>query len=193
MDQIGNLSESFNASGVIRENGKVGYRNSSEVLLPAIYDDMKLMNYGELEKGTRVVVLFDGKWGIVCADGAGTWLVQPVYDYIGYPNRFTNVSKDGKWGVLNVVANELLIPVECDKVSDDNGFMFTNGIGMYEKDNLVGPITNDGQFTSAIFDEADFTGEGPVPVKYKEIWGYVNEKNMFTEDEDEAYYRYSLD
>jgi len=166
-----------------------GLKNAlGEVMLAPVFENMKLLSQKDIKKDDWIVAMQNGKWGVVLADGIGTWLVQPEYDTIGYPNNLTYVCKDGKWGVIELSTQELIIPLECDKIFADNGFMFINGIGYYEKDGKTGVITTSGIFTGAIFDEADGDPDGFVKVKFNGEWGFINEDNKFTTDEDEAYY-----
>jgi hypothetical protein len=157
-------------------------------MLAPVFEDMKLLSQHDIKKGDRIVVQQNGKWGVILADGIGTWLVQPEYDYVGYPNTITHVCKDGKWGVLNLSTLSFLIPPECDKIFVDNGFMFTNGIGYYEKDGKTGVISASGEFTGAIFDDVNGDPEGCVKVMLNGEWGFINKENEFTTDEEEAYY-----
>ena len=96
--------------------------------------------------------------------------------------------------MLNIRKNEYLIDPECEVVYDNNGFLFSNRIGFYKKDGLIGVIGDWGGFTAPLFE--DFGGEmdsGPVKVKYKGDWGCINKENEFTADEDDGYYFSSLD
>ena len=177
---------------VITENGKYGIKTpDGEVILPPLYDNFKKPMY--LKKGTRVVVEVRGKWGVVIADGTGTWLIKPEYEYIGYPNDIVNICKNGLWGVLNIATGEYLIPPECESVSNDQGFIFTNGIGYYEKGGKCGVIRDDGAFTEAIYDEVDGFPDEVVKVKYNGQWGYIDENNSFTTDEDSACYHFDVE
>lgn len=178
----------------ITEGNKIGLKTKEgEIILPPQMEDIRQLMDKEPGKGDKVVAKLNGKWGIILADSKGTWIIEPVYDYIGYPNNLTSVQKDGKWGVLDISKRDYLIPPECDKVWDDMGFMFTNGIGLYEKGGKTGVITESGAFTGAIFEEVEGEPDGPVKVKYEGKWGYINENNEFTTDEDKAYYHYHLD
>lgn len=172
---------------------KCGLNNAlGEMVLPPVFEDMKLRSNTDVSRGDWIVARQNGKWGVVLADVVGTWLIQPEYDFIGYPNNLTHVCKDGKWGVLDLSKGEYLIPLVCDMVHDDHGFMFINGIGTYEKDGKTGVIGHDGNFTEPIFEEVENEFEVPVKVKYNGQWGFINEDNKFTMDEDEACYFYEM-
>ena len=176
---------------LILEGGKCGLKSLlGEIILPVDFEDVKLLSSSIVEKGDRIVAQQNGKWGVVLADGEGTWLMKPEFDYIGYPNNITHVQKDGKWGVIDITKNEFLIQPECEYVNDDNGFMFINGISIYMKDGKTGVITSYGAHTKPIFEEVEFDPEGLVQVKYDGKWGFITEDNRFTEDEDEAGYWY---
>ena len=144
-------------------------------------------------KGVRVVVEVNGKFGVVIADGIGTCLIEPEYDFIGYPNDIVHVCKNGLWGVLNIATGEYLIPPDCESVSNDNGFMFTNGIGYYEKAGKLGVIRDDGAFTEAIYDEVDGFPDEVVKVKLNGQWGYIDENKKFTTDEDSASFYFDVE
>lgn len=185
---------------IIIRKGKFGLRTAlGEVILPPRFEGLNVLfirpkKVRELKMGDRVVACKDGRYGVVIADGTGTWIIEPIYDFIGYPNDLAHVCIGGKWGVLNIRKNEYMIEPECEVVYDNNGFLFSNRIGFYKKDGLIGVIGDWGGFTAPLFE--DFGGEmdsGPVKVKYKGDWGYINKENEFTADEDDAYYFYSLD
>lgn len=173
------------------EEGLCGLKTSlGEMVLPPVFE-VVCPTY-EVNNGDRIVVMQNKKWGVVIADTKGTWLIQPEFDYIGYPNALTQVCKDGKWGVLNITTGEYLIPLTCDKVFSEGGYLFVNGIGTFEKDGKLGVITQYGAFTQPIFEEVEFDDEAPVKVKLNGEWGYINEENQFSRDEEEASYFYEM-
>lgn len=179
---------------IIVDGEKMGLKTfQDEIILPPLFDNVCLLSHHELKKGDKVVARMKGKYGVVLADGTGTWIVKPEFDYIGYPNNLTHVCKDGKWGVLDISKGEYLISPECDKIWADHGFMFTNGIGVYEKDGKMGVVTDYGAFTEPVFEDIDGEPEDWVKVRYQGQWGFINENNEFTTVEDEADYRYSVD
>lgn len=139
-------------------------------------------------KGEKVTARNDGKWGVVVADGTGTWIVEPVYDFIGYPRNLTHVRIDGKWGVLNIPEGKYLIEPVCDSVVDYDGFMFCNGIGFYRKGGKYGVVGSWGSFTEPIFDDYEGVPEGAVKMMLNGKWGYVTEEGSFTTEKDEAHY-----
>ena len=184
---------------VIRKGGKYGLRTAlGEIILPPLFENLKLLSSrrgkaGELKKGDWVVAMKDGRWGVVEADGKGKWLIEPEYDYIGFPNNITHFLKDGKWSVMKISTRECLVK-DCDEVTTWNGFMFMNRVGTYKKKGKWGVIMDWGGMTKPLFDDVSGdTDDGPVEVKYDGKNGFINEKNEFTEEEDEAYYRYNTD
>ena len=189
------LFNSFDWSAqIFEENGKYGLKSAvGEVLLPAAFEDFMIMSGDVLRKGSRVVTQQNRKWGVIIADGTGSWMIMPEYDYIGYPNHLTPVCKDNKWGVLNIATGDYLIPLDCDMVHADRGLMFVNGIGSYEKDGKTGIIREDGAFTQAIFEDTDFDLEGPVKVMLNSDWGYINEQGNFTTNQDDDVWCFDLD
>jgi hypothetical protein len=173
---------------VFESNGKYGLKNAvGEIIVAPDYEDFMMLSSSDLQTGDWVVAQDKGKWGVLEVDGNGNWMIEPEYDYIGYPNPITHVRKNEKWGVLDINKNEFIIPLECDKVHADMGFMFTNGIAIYEKDGKVGVIIEDGRFTSPIFEDVD-EENGFVKVKHKGEWGYINQEGEFTTSEDEEEY-----
>ena len=170
------------------EGDFVGLKNAlGEVILKPKYEDINVFLGFETNRDDHVAVKHNGKWGVAIADGIGTWLIEPEFDHIGYPNQLMPVYKNGKWGVLDIKLKEYLIPIECDSISYDYGFMFINGLAVYRKNDKQGVINDRGEFTDAIFDEVDWA-EGSVKVLFNGEWGFIDEKNQFTLDEDEAYY-----
>lgn len=178
---------------LFEESGKNGLKNAmGEVIVPPLFEDFMTLGNHEIDKGEPVSTQANGKWGVVLADGKGTWLVEPEYDYIGYPNRLTHVLKEGKWGVLDIATNEFIVPLECDKVVDHDGFLFMNDIGIFMKDGKYGLVTPEGRVTRAIFDDIVDDCEGWVEVQYNGEWGYINEQGEFTDDMEQAFYAYDL-
>jgi len=196
-DELMNLMNSLDwDTEIIYDGEKCGLRNwRGEILLPPVFEDFGLLTgssgkYREMYRGEKVSAKKDGKWGVVIADGTGIWIVDPVYDSIGYPSNLTYVCLNGKWGVLNITEGRYLIEPVCDSIVDNDGFLFCNGIGFYRKDGKYGVIGSWGSFTDAIFDDYEGAPEGAVKVKYKGEWGYVNKEGSFTSDSEEAYYYY---
>lgn len=193
LDELEFLNSIDWSTDTFEENGKHGLINAKgEKVLPALFDDFLMLTNAEVEMGNRVVAMVNGKYGVVLADGIGkTWVLEPEYDYIGYPNSITHVEKDGKFGVFSFSEGRFLIPADCDIVYETmRGFMFSNGIGFYQKNGKQGVVCDYGQFTDAIFDEVEGDCEGWVKVRIGEEWGYIDENNQFTTDEDEASYYY---
>ncbi len=184
------LYDAYNWSPeLIKAGDKCGLKSLlGEVILPAEYDNVKLIDSTIVEKGDRIVAVQNSKWGVVIADGKGTWIVEPEFDFIGYPNDITSVQKGDKWGVLNISTGRFIVPLECDKVFDNNGFMFLNGIGYYMKDGKLGIITDEGDRTDALFDAVDPSPVGWVKVKYNNQWGFIDENDQFTDKPEDACY-----
>jgi hypothetical protein len=147
-----------------------------------------------LKIGDRVVTELDNKWGIITLDGnSGTWVVEPEYDYIGYPNSITMFRKADKWGVMNTNTKEWILPLICDKIYSSNGFMFVNGIGVYEIAGKSGLILDSGEFTEAIYDEVDLAAEDFSKARIGDLWGYIAEDGQLVQDPDEAYFYEYID
>jgi len=189
------LFNSFDWSAqIFEENGKYGLKSAvGEVLLPARFEDFMIMTGDVLRKGNRIVTQQNGQWGVMIADGTGSWLIEPQYDYIGYPQYLTPVCKDGKWGVLDISTGQYLIPPECDRLEHSRGLLFVNGLSWYEKAGKIGIIRLDGVFTEALFEDTEFEPEGPVKVKFNGEWGFINEKGNFTTDEEDDLWYFHVD
>jgi hypothetical protein len=176
------------SSEIFTEGDLCGLKNAlGDIILKPKYEDIKVFLQFETTKGNWVAAKQNEKWGIAVVDGEGSWLIEPQFDYIGLPNKFMPVYKDEKWGVLNLETKDYLIPIECDSISIDYGFMFINGLAVYTKNNKHGVINYHGEFTDAIFDDIDWF-EGSVKVSLNGEWGFINANNQFTLDEDEAHY-----
>lgn len=174
---------------LVKEGDKVGLKNLlGEVILPTEFENLKLVANTIVEKGDRIVAIQEGKWGVVIADGTGSWLVKPEYDYIGYPNDITNVKIGEKWGILNIATGEYLVPPECEQVFENNGFIFINGIGFFKIGEKLGIITEDGDRTEAVFEAVDPAPTGWVKVLHDGKWGFIDENDLFTEKIEDAAY-----
>ena len=169
------------------ENGLKGIRTEEgTILLPALFDD--ILETSLLQAGDLLAVKQNGLWGIARADGEGTWVHQPHFDYVGFVSNLTPVRKDGKWGVLNVETASYLIPLECDAVYLWAGHLFLNNTGTYIKDGKYGVIRPDGHFTAPIFEDVEAEYETLLKVKLEGVWGYLDANDQFTTDEDAAFW-----
>jgi hypothetical protein len=193
-DEYLDLMNSYDwGTDLIHDGDKVGLKTAlGEVILPPLFENFRMLTMQELKKDDKVVAMLNGKWGVIAADGIGTWILPPEFDYIGYPNNITHVCKDGKWGVYDLSKGEYLIPPECEMVYDNDGFLFCNRIGSYKKDGKYGVIADWGSFTEPIFEEVDMEPDGWVKVRYNGEWGFINEDNKFTAGEDDSYYSFDV-
>ena len=178
---------------VFEENGKYGLKSCiGKVLLPAKFDDFKALANVHIKEGQKIVAMLDGKFGILRADGVGEWIVSPEFNEIGYPNSITSVFKGDKWGVLNTETGEYIIPAELDLIYGGTSFMFTNGMAYFEKDGKVGVMNDVGEFTQAIFDEAEPNEHGVIVIKFNGKEGFIDKNGHYTEDEDDAWFMEEL-
>ena len=185
---IGNTQRDW-ANELFSDEDTYGIKNAAgEILLPPVFEDFMGVNGIELRKGDKVIAKRNGRWGVAIADGKETWLIKPVFHYIGFPNPVTHVRKGNRWGIINIVTGDFIIPLTCEMVYDNHGFLFNNGIGFYKKEGKIGVIREDYSLTKPIFEDFDPGPEGPVKVKYNGKWGYINEENSFTTELDEADY-----
>ena len=189
-DEIDFLN-SYNWSNEVFEvNGKFGVVNCvKEQMVAPNFEDFMLLSGKPLKLGDRVVAMQNKKWGILRIDGGnGIWELKPEFDFITCPNHFVACRKESKWGVLNTTTNEWLLPIELDEITLNDGFLFSNGVAFYGKDGKEGVILSTGEFTTAIFDEIEYDIDQFIKVRIGEVWGYIDEKGLFTEDEDQAYF-----
>lgn len=193
-DEHINILNSFDwSTQVFMEDDKYGLKSAlGIVILDADYEEFQMLSSTEFITGDRVVAKQNDKWGVLVIDGPGSWLIEPEYDYIGYPNNLTHVKKGNEWGVLDIEKKDFLLPLGSGKIEAHSGFMFTNGIGVYEKDGKYGVIVDDGTYTDPIFDKVDDEPFGLVKVRLNKIWGYISKNRQFTENKDEvsATFRY---
>ncbi len=192
-DEYADLCRAFDwSAGLFVGNGLYGLKNAAgELLLPPLYDEFMHLDGQFLKPGDRVVACFNGSWGIVVAGQPLKWLVDPIYDYIGYPDDIAPVFIQGKWGVMNIPEGRYIIGPKCEEIYADKGKFFINGIGFFRKNGKFGVITDLGRHTQPVFDDADMVPSGWVKVKYKDSWGFIDENDQFTLDEYKAFYAFN--
>jgi hypothetical protein len=174
---------------VFSENGKYGLASADgSVLLPAVFDDFKLLSGFTIRAGQKVVARLGDKYGIAIAGTEGEWLIEPMYDDIAFPNMITAVKKGEKWGFLNTQTLEMVIPVELDTISNGHSFPFVNGVGYFQKDDKWGVILEDGTYTAAVFDEAEPNDSGVIEVRQGNVSGWIDQKGQLTTDENDAWF-----
>jgi hypothetical protein len=180
---------------LVEQNGKYGLINCiGEQLVSPNFENFQMMSGHDMRIGERVVAQLNGKWGIITLDGGeGVWVVEPAYDYIGYPNTLTSFQKDNKWGVMNIATKEWILPLVCDKIYGANGFLFVNGIGVYEIGEKSGLILDNGEFTEAIYDEIDLVAEEFSKARIGDLWGFIAKDGQLVQDPDEAYFYEYID
>jgi hypothetical protein len=194
-DQHLNILNNYDwSTSVFQEGDMYGLKMWDDaILLPAEFDNFKTLNSEELNFGYRVVANINNKEGVVLPEKNGwSWLLNPEFDYITYPNDIVAVKKGEKWGIYCFSKTKYLIPIECEMITIHSGFLIMNGIGQFKKDGLWGIISDSGEYTEAIYNEVEDDIEGPVKVKLGEKWGYVKEDLTFSENEDDAYFWYSM-
>ena len=194
-DQHLNILNNYDwTTSVFQEGDKYGLKMWDDtILLPAIFDNFRTLTSEELHFGDKVVANLNGKEGVVLPKENGwRWLLNSEFDYITYPNDIVAVKKGEKWGIYCFNKTNYLIPIECEEITLHSGFLFMNGIGEFKKDGLWGIISDSGEYTEAIYSEVEEDIEGPVKVKLGEKWGYVKEDLTFSENEDDAYFWYSM-
>lgn len=172
---------------LFQENGLIGLKKrSGKILLPALFEEVFTPSYAT--EGDLVPAMQQGLWGIVRADGQGTWVVQPEFDYVGYVDKLAPVRKNGMWGVLNVETMSYLIPLECDIIYVPWGHMFNNNAAVYSKDGKLGVIRPDGRFTPPIFEDVEAEYQDMLRVRFEGVWGFLDENSQFTTNEKDAFW-----
>ncbi len=174
------------------DNCKCGLKTLlGEILVPPVFEDFDEI-FDEIKKGDKVIAKENSKWGVVLADGIGTWFIKPEFDFIGKGWNLRHVCKNDRWGVLDITKGEFLILPDCDKVFDYDGYLLNGGgIGIYERNGKIGIILDDGSFTEPLYEGEDVY-KGFVTVKFNGQWGFLNKERSFTTKIDEAYYCYQL-
>ena len=166
---------------------------NNTVLLPALFDDFRTLDSAEMNFGEKIVAKIGSKEGVVCAEENGWhWLLEPVFDYVSYPNDILAVKKNEKWGVYCLIQSRYIIPIEINNVVLHSGFLLMNGIGIYNNNGLWGIINEAGDFTRALFSEIEANIEGPVKVRLDEEWGYVKADATLSSNTDDAHFWYNL-
>lgn len=168
------------------ENGKYGIRLAyGEVIVPPVFDNLRMPFF--VRKGDLVSVEKDGKWGIIVADGKGTWEVRPRFDHVYHPDSLALVREGDHYGIYDIEKKEYFIPPECDAFDvNPLDLAFTNGIAICEKDGKFGVAAYEGIYTGALFERVDTDPFGYITVKYQGAWGWLDEKGRFTANDEEA-------
>lgn len=174
---------------IFESNGKYGLKNwDGSILATPIYDDFTMFAHHDLSLGSKIVAYSGDKCGIIQMGDKEQWILEPKYDYIGFPKNLVNVYSERKAGVYDLVKNDWLIPVELDELSDNNGVMFSNGIAFYSKEGKQGVLLSTGEHTGAKYDEIDYSIDEYLKVRIGNKWGYIGEVGELVDDIDEAYF-----
>lgn len=172
----------------IEENGKYGLKTSfGKVLYAPIYDMIYFMSPSYLS--ASVWLCKDNKYALASADGEGTLYTDFEYDEVGPLYYFIRVRKGDKWGFISAEDGEIILPCEYDAVYDS-----FDGVYIFDKNEKVGIMDEEGNHTEAIFDEILESQDGePVPVIYKGKEGFVTADGKFTTEAIKAGYFYCAD
>ncbi|MCS7078030.1 MAG: WG repeat-containing protein [Bacteroidia bacterium] len=132
-------------------NNKVGYKSADgRVIIPAMYD-----NGDEYIISGYTRVLKNGKMGMI--DSTNKIILPIEYDGVRLScSNTVSVQKDGKWGVVELGTNKVIIPFQYEYI----------GEGFIEK--IRGTDTT---FTYGINDG------GWIPAKENGKWGFISMKN----------------
>ena len=169
-------------------NGKYGLKNCiGEQLVAPQYDDFMSLSGSDIALGRRVVAKKDGLWGVLIADGTGKWLLEPEFDYIGYPNSITFVHKEGKYSVIDLSSMKWIV-TGCETLSFEQGILFVNSVAFYEINGKIGVILANGHHTDALYDEIDQEDNGTIKARIDDKWGFISQDGILVEDWDDAYF-----
>ena len=151
-------------------------------LIPPRYDELMDMN------GHMFCYRQNGKYGLVLADGKGTELCPPLYDEIvkmKYLEGDVLVRIGQKWGVVNCFQPRFPTELEYDELIERERnwsceYLIKKGdkLGVFIDGHIVPPVY-DGVFVPEVF--------GWVRVLHNGEWGYLDVRNEFTADVNDAY------
>lgn len=191
-DRYLEIMNNYNWSAeLFEQNGKYGLKNwDGSLLLPAEFEDFRMMSSEFNKSGDRIIAQVEGKEGIALMNGNDwAWVIKPEFDYISYPNSIVAVNKDGLWGIYDTSSGEYLVNPDLEEVFlHGGGFLFVNGIGIFRKGDKYGVINENLNISELDFDEVSMDYDGLLRVRQYDKWGYVNEDGKFEEDEDLAYW-----
>jgi hypothetical protein len=184
---------------VFDKNGLYGLKSCiGELLLNPIIQEFLWIPFYDMNIGDKLVAKLNNKFGIIQFDGAdGVWIIEPEYDYIGFPGGITSFIKERKWGVMDILTKEWILPLNCDFVYEYEGCIFINGIGKYEIGGKWGIILENGEITGAIYDEValfnlfnlfNLLNEDYATARIGDLWGYVAKDGQLVQDTDKAYF-----
>lgn len=184
----------------IEENNLMGAKDESgQILVPVKYDQVNdFCDYeGWAEIGSSVIpVQLNGKWALRVLGEEDVYKTDFCYQYLfSIPEClfYLATSVDDKYTIYDF-EGELSGPTDFDEFAGPDYMIMR-----IKKDGLWGLFcTADGRQTPVIFEEIEFDGEdydpsGFIRVKLDGKWGYVDQNNEFTENEEEAFWEYSFD
>jgi hypothetical protein len=150
--------------------------------VPPIFDDyvefyhyLHQLSVIPMVKGTQTV--------LVKTDGTGTIIPDTAYDTIHYVESapFFQMYRGGKFGFM-ASDGTILVPPILTSTSP-----FCNGMAPIEANGKWGVMSTEGYCLMPQFDEVgDLELDEPVRVRIGDQWGFVDENDHFTLDEDDA-------
>lgn len=155
---------------VFKENGKEGVKDlDGSILVPAMFDtvcytyDRKLF-----DASTPIVVLQDGKFGIVKADGTGEMLVpcenERIYDFYG----MYIIANNGKSGLF--WCGEMVVPQIVDQF-----YQPWNGVVCFEANGKHGLYDqNMDVYVAPVYDAMEMDKDENIEVVFKGKKGYLD-------------------
>lgn len=172
---------------IAQENGKEGVRNDffNNWIVPPVFDRI----VAGMNMNNNYIVKNGDKYGVVRADGKGTWVCPCKYDSAETLENHIDVIKvgiNGKYGVVELCsgdwARERVEPVYDDIQETDGGYLVLKKdgkCGLYKYGTIL-PAEYERIFVPVIM--------GWIKVVKNGVWGYVDSDNEFTENIENAFW-----
>lgn len=158
-----------------------------EAMIPAKYRTIKFYTtHGVPAEAVRAICSLDDKDYLVNCRGEEVFTADELKAGIGdvTPAPFR---KGDKWGIVNS-EGRIILEARYDRVTPDfNGYCFLSLDG---KEGFIDPF---GNVIEPRFDSIEIDSDDRLLVSLDGRRGYVDEAGEFTDDIDNAYYRYKCD
>lgn len=196
-DKIGEDFPKVYAAGTgvcrVEQDGKVGYINhAGEVVFPLKYEEVRGFERIWDTRDRLCAVKKDGKWGAV--DRLDNTVLKPQYDFVAMSphNDSLALVRDGdRWGVINQF-NQTKLPSEFDRIK----YLFRDGHSLLETQSerskfLYYDAETGELLGSVVAKETGDYGEGLIPAREGEKWGFHDGKDWKVEPQFEAAGKFS--
>ncbi len=168
-------------------DGKVGLALcTGEVVIPAIYDSLKYMtSLGIPKEEVKAIGVRDDVECVIDYKGHEFFVAQEIEPGLGLLVPFTFRLGD-TWGVGSS-GGRIVIPAVMDKIEfGGNGYVF------FQKAGKWGLLTPFYSLIPPRFDNIDWDEKDILVVTLDGVEGYIDERDQFTTDRDEAFYSYDI-